>query len=80
MNAILAGIIGVWEIILVVACLFFIGFPIWMIVDCAIHETSASAKAIWIVGMVLLGVIIAVPYYFACKLRRSIAPTTTDGQ
>jgi len=57
---------------LMILFIIFCGFPfwIWMIVDCATHESSPGAKVGWIVALALAGVIAAPLYFFARKLPR----------
>jgi hypothetical protein len=57
--------------------LLIFGFVIWMIIDCASHETSVdNMKLIWILVIIFvpLGSLV---YFFARKLRRS--PQRTAG-
>jgi hypothetical protein len=65
--------IGAGEIILIVAALAIIAFQIWMVIDCAVHETSTGTKVAWILVIVLFSCLGAPAYYFARKLPRVFA-------
>ena len=65
--------IGAGEIILIVAALAIVAFQIWMVIDCAINETSTGAKVAWILVILLLSCLGAPAYYFARKLPRGLA-------
>ncbi len=45
-------------------------FWVWMIVDCAKHETEGSTKIAWLLIIIFEGVIGAPLYFFIRKLLR----------
>ena len=45
-------------------------FWIWMILDCAKHETEGSTKIVWLLIIVLAGVVGAPLYFFIRKTPR----------
>jgi hypothetical protein len=71
--AIIGAALGGWEMVLIGVSLLCFAFWIWMIVDCAIYETSAGTKVAWLL-MIILGWIIGAPlYYFVRKIPRYFA-------
>jgi Phospholipase_D-nuclease N-terminal len=62
--------LGGWEIALIVVGLLCVAFWVWMIVDCALYETSAGTRAVWLL-VIILGWMIGAPlYYIARKFPR----------
>jgi thiol:disulfide interchange protein len=45
-------------------------FWIWMIVDCAKHETEGTTKIVWLLIIILAGIIGAPLYFFVRKAPR----------
>lgn len=70
----IAGVIGGWEIILWLFLLALVAFPIWMIVDCANHETKF--KGLWVAAIFLTGPIAALVYCVSRKLPRAETKTS----
>jgi hypothetical protein len=50
-------------------CWLAIAFWVWMIVDCARHETGSTMLA-WLLFILFAGIIAAPLYFFLCKLPR----------
>ena len=49
-------------------------FWIWMIVDCAKHETEGTTKIVWLLIIILAGIVGAPLYFFVRKApRRKLA-------
>jgi hypothetical protein len=67
--------IGGGEIILIVAALAIVAFQIWMVIDCAVHESSTSTKVVWILVILVFSCLGAPAYYFGRKLPRTLAAT-----
>lgn len=63
--------LGAWLPYVVVLAILSLAFEIWMIVD-AIHNENISdnAKALWVVGMLLIHPIIAIAYFFTDHRKR----------
>lgn len=57
------GIIG-WTIFVILLVLVFI-FEIWMIISAITNnKITGTAKALWVIGMLLIHPIVAIIYYF----------------
>ena len=67
--ALLPGL-GVIELILILVILAGMGFWVWMIVDCAKHETSSTQKLIWLIVIILFWILGAGLYFLVRKLPR----------
>ena len=65
--------IGGGEIIIILSLLAIIAFQIWMVVDCAIHETQTGSKVAWILVILLVSCLGSALYYFIRKLPRNLA-------
>jgi len=73
LPAMIGATFGGWEIVLIAVSLSFIAFWTWMIIDCAIHETSTGTKVAWLL-VIIFGWIIGAPlYYFVRKIPRYFA-------
>ena len=60
--------------IILVFVLFFMGFPIWMVIDCINHESNdGNSKVVWLL-VILLAPLGSLIYFFARKLRRPALP------
>jgi hypothetical protein len=82
MNTILPAMVGAalggWEIVLIAASIFCVAFWGWMIVDCAIYETSTGARVAWLL-VIIFGWIIGAPlYYVVRKLPRYFTAKQRD--
>lgn len=51
-----------------------VAFWLWMLVDCANHETEGSTKLAWLLIILFVGVIGAPLYFFLRKLPRRRLP------
>ena len=75
MTAFLSPLIGTfafggWEILLILVCISISAFWVWMIVDCALYETSDGTRVIWLL-VIIFGWMVGAPlYYVARKLPR----------
>jgi len=76
MNAIPIAMfaLGGIELLIIALILAFIGFWIWMLVDCALKEDSQNQKILWIVLMFMFGLIFAPLYFLIRKLPRKAKP------
>jgi hypothetical protein len=70
MNHLLSAMIGRRELALIVVALASVAFWIWMIVDCAIHESKPGVQVAWLLILVLGSLIGAPLYYVVRKLPR----------
>jgi hypothetical protein len=53
----------------------FLGFWIWMLIDCATKEEDQTQKIVWIIPIALFGIIGAPLYFFIRKLPRKAKTT-----
>jgi hypothetical protein len=67
-NTIMLADIG--GLFLLAIGVFALAFWIWMIVDCARHESEGSTKIAWMLVILLAGVIGAPLYFFIRRLPR----------
>lgn len=59
------GLTGISGFIIIVLLLLILAFEIWMFVSAITNKfITGNAKALWIVGMVLIHPIVAIIYYF----------------
>ena len=71
--AMMGAALGRWEILLIAVSICCVAFWIWMIVDCATHETSTGARVGWLL-VIICGWMFGAPlYYFVRKLPRYFA-------
>jgi len=61
---------GPWEVVVIAFFLALMAFWIWMIVDCATHETATGTKIGWLLIILLAGIVGAPLYFFIRKLPR----------
>ena len=66
----IGALLGGWEILLIAVSLFCTAFWVWMIVDCAIHETETATRVAWLLVIIFVWMIGAPLYYFVRKLPR----------
>ena len=62
------GLKGPTLIVIAVA----LAFWIWMLVDCANHESEGSTKIAWLLIILLAGIVGAPLYFFVRKLPRRV--------
>jgi hypothetical protein len=62
--------LGLPELVMILVLFAWLGFWIWMIIDCATREEPSGSKIAWLLVIVLVGLIGAPIYFFARKLRR----------
>lgn len=59
------------ELILVALIIAFIWFEVWMIIDAYKNKKlSDTAKALWIIGILLFHPVIAIVYYFTTSTKK----------
>jgi len=58
--------LGGWEIVIIVLGLSCAAFWIWMIVDCALYETSTGARVAWLL-VIIFGWMIGAPVYYIVR-------------
>ncbi len=51
---------------------YFLIFPIWMIVDCAISERKSSSKVAWIIALLLTWTLGALVYGLFASVKRAV--------
>jgi hypothetical protein len=69
-QVIIGAALGQWEILLIAVSILCVAFWVWMIVDCAIHETTTGARVAWLL-VIIFGWMIGAPlYYIVRKLPR----------
>jgi cytochrome bd-type quinol oxidase subunit 2 len=56
------------ELIVILLIFALSGVWLWMLIDCIRHEPD---KAVWLVVIILLGILGALVYLFARRMRRS---------
>jgi hypothetical protein len=62
------------DLIIILPVLLILGFPIWMLIDCARHESNKdNHKLIWLL-VILLAPLGSLIYFFARKLSRPSPP------
>jgi hypothetical protein len=67
---IISATLGGWEMLFIGSSIFYVAFWVWMMVDCAIYETSTRQKLVWLAVIILVGVVGAPLYLFVRKLPR----------
>ena len=80
MPVMIGEALGGWETFFIGISVACVAFWVWMIVDCAIHETSTRAKFAWLL-VIALGWVIGAPlYFFVRKLPRQFSAMSGNFQ
>lgn len=59
------GLSPVWDVIVLVILALIFVFEVWMLVSALVNKViSNTAKALWILGMILIHPFVAIAYYF----------------